>query len=90
MIADTSKLVSCLSKCLSQQCLSHQCVSETASMDCCFVGEIMGTCLGMVGVVLLTRASKVDQQVGVSVHPAASRVLLFKQLLLTLLVYRYA
>lgn len=32
----------------------------------------MGTCLGMVGVVLLTRASKVDQQV----HPALPPLLL--------------
>jgi len=27
-------------------------------------GEIIGTCLGMVGVLALTRANKVDQQVG--------------------------
>lgn len=36
------------------------------------VGEIVGTCLGMVGVVLLTRASKVDQQV----HTSLSSLLL--------------
>lgn len=38
----------------------------------------MGTCLGMVGVVLLTRASKVDQQVGLTAWHDASHVLLFK------------
>ena len=41
-----------------------------------FVGELMGTCLGMVGVVLLTRASKVDQQVSPQVQPAAGLLVL--------------
>lgn len=51
-----------------------------------FVGEIMGTCLGMVGVVLLTRASKVDQQVSFNVLLLLLLLLLLLPLFLLLLI----
>ena len=80
-IHESQSLAICFTNMSSRPVLPSQlpfqqiCCSQVLSVSTCCVnrkhcmrgaGEIMGTGLGMVGVVLLTRASKVDQQVHTS------------------------